>query len=978
MSNSYFRYSFILLFFLLLQSSSIQAAHVAGAQLNYTSLGSNQYEVTLRLYSHCNGGITHNNWAYIDVTPNTPFCGGAAAFRDTVFQISVEEVNNGCPSTTCSNTSYGLVRRVQVYKKIITVPSTSNCGWTFSTNWSYCRGTQNTQGCARSLGSATILDPIVTPLNSSPVLSSSPAFVFYNNQLQRLSSSMVDPDGDSLVYRVAAPQPHANNTGSGNSYRSGFSNTNPFLTTNNSFSFNSQTGEASFISPNLQEVSLDVAVDEYRNGQLIGTCRYSTYLFMVNNTNQVPAITQTAQWLNGTWVPQGTSTTFSSNTGSPVIIQIEMTDPDLTDSIRIDSTFSTLLQAYPNATIQTSYTSNNQITAEINLGLITQAHTFNVAFTDDKCPNAGLRILPISIARIDRSTLSGQLYVDTSGNCSWDIGEPILSNQLLRLSNGTQDWVTRTNSYGFYSFQVDSGDYTLTPFYSYLITDSCYLDSLVIPSGVASIQKDIPLDISIPCAYLEVSIGATLLRLCRNNTYYVNYCNRGLYTIDSAYVEVTLDPLFTITNSSIPISQQNGSTYTFYLGTLPPNACNTFSIDAVLDAACDFNNRGLTHCAIAEIFPQPDSSCTLWTGPALEVEGRCQNDSVSFRVVNTGQQALTTAQNYDILQDAMPLFNTTITNLAPGAATPWRYYPATGATYRAAIDHPSNYPWGLTASSTIEGCWNTTSSNPISTGMVNIFSMDEGAPYIGMDCQVNVIACDPNDKQAFPIGYDSLHYIHANEDIKYRIRFQNTGTYYAEDVVIVDTLSPFLDPNYLVPTVSSHSYTWELTYGNILTITFDNIMLPDSGRDLTGSQGFIDFKIKQQPDNPLGTLITNDVGIYFDQNPPVFTNTTFHTIGENFIQFINLPRVEKGQDLTVTAFPNPFNQATTLRVEDSKTYQKLTVQVYNALGQPVAQASSTNNNQEIILQRQHLSTGIYFYQLEGDGKLLHAGQLIVQ
>lgn len=51
---------------------------------------------------------------------------------------------------------------------------------------------------------------------------------------------------------------------------------------------------------------------------------------------------------------------------------------------------------------------------------------------------------------------------------------------------------------------------------------------------------------------------------------------------------------------------------------------------------------------------------------------------------------------------------------------------------------------------------------------------------------------DPNDKAAFPVGYGDEHFIERNTSIDYRIRFQNTGTDTAFNVVIVDTLSAWL------------------------------------------------------------------------------------------------------------------------------------------------------------------------------------------
>ncbi|MEZ4827745.1 MAG: hypothetical protein R3C61_15895 [Bacteroidia bacterium] len=74
----------------------------------------------------------------------------------------------------------------------------------------------------------------------------------------------------------------------------------------------------------------------------------------------------------------------------------------------------------------------------------------------------------------------------------------------------------------------------------------------------------------------------------------------------------------------------------------------------------------------------------------------------------------------------------------------------------------------------------------------------------------NVSSYDPNDKLALPVGYDTAHYIYDNTPLSYMVRFQNTGTAPARRVVIVDTLSPALDPLTIEPGGSSHAYTWRV------------------------------------------------------------------------------------------------------------------------------------------------------------------------
>jgi uncharacterized repeat protein (TIGR01451 family) len=134
-------------------------------------------------------------------------------------------------------------------------------------------------------------------------------------------------------------------------------------------------------------------------------------------------------------------------------------------------------------------------------------------------------------------------------------------------------------------------------------------------------------------------------------------------------------------------------------------------------------------------------------------------------------------------------------------------------------------------------------------------------------------AYDPNDKLAYTSGGSSEAWI-INEDewIDYTIRFQNTGTDTAFNVVITDTLPANLDPATLVMGPASHSpLQWELRGEGTLRVSFPNILLPDSNVNEPRSHGFVGFRIR--PRLPLlpGDEIINSANIYFDFNPPIIT-----------------------------------------------------------------------------------------------------------
>ncbi|MFN3874549.1 MAG: T9SS type A sorting domain-containing protein, partial [Flavobacteriales bacterium] len=139
--------------------------------------------------------------------------------------------------------------------------------------------------------------------------------------------------------------------------------------------------------------------------------------------------------------------------------------------------------------------------------------------------------------------------------------------------------------------------------------------------------------------------------------------------------------------------------------------------------------------------------------------------------------------------------------------------------------------------------------------------------------QVVTGSYDPNDKAAVTTtGGSAVYLIDQDEWIDYTIRFQNTGTDTAFNVIITDTLPPALDPASIQWGAASHPHLRELAGQGVLRFSFPNILLPDSGVSEPLSHGFVSFRIR--PHLPLapGTVIENTANIYFDYNPPVITD----------------------------------------------------------------------------------------------------------
>lgn len=181
-------------------------------------------------------------------------------------------------------------------------------------------------------------------------------------------------------------------------------------------------------------------------------------------------------------------------------------------------------------------------------------------------------------------------------------------------------------------------------------------------------------------------------------------------------------------------------------------------------------------------------------------------------------------------------------------------------------------------------------------------------------------AYDPNDKLVNPSRPDSLSLL--TTPLTYTLRFQNTGNDYAEDVVVSDTISEYLDISTFRVLHTSHpnQLTVIQDYDNprFVDFRFDNIYLPDSTTNLIGSNGHVMFTITPLEGLPEDTEINNTGHIYFDFNPAIVTNTTSTTLVESFPTSSTF---SEGKLNELYAFPNPTKGIIFL----NKPYEKIDI-----------------------------------------------------
>jgi uncharacterized repeat protein (TIGR01451 family) len=219
--------------------------------------------------------------------------------------------------------------------------------------------------------------------------------------------------------------------------------------------------------------------------------------------------------------------------------------------------------------------------------------------------------------------------------------------------------------------------------------------------------------------------------------------------------------------------------------------------------------------------------------------------------------------------------------------------------------------------------------------------------------QVVIGSYDPNDITVLEGATISVS--QTSDYLTYVVRFQNSGTAPATNVVVKDMVTNNLNPATMQIVASSHPFRSTLTEGNQLEFFFENIMLPAESADEPGSHGFIAYKMKPQSFVGLGSVMEKHADIFFDYNWPIVTNTATTTVSQlGTNQFA---------DNNMSIYPNPVQNAFMLKGKNFKNIQQL--EIYNVVGQKVLAVANPAADAQFDISA--LNSGTYIVKITSDG-----------
>lgn len=410
-------YTFMLFISAFIFHQDLFGSHFQGADITYECVGPCTYKVYLSAYRDCDG-ITSNfdPSSLLNFVPSSGTCPLPTQVSPWTNTVNGAEVTPVCPGVpTSCNTTGAAVSGVEEYSWEATYNfCAASPGCTYRIQWgSNARNADITSGAAnQSWGNnVTVINPFLSPCNSSPQFSTYPVPYICNNEVTTFAQGATDINGDSLVYRL------------GNCLTSGFGSVT--YNAGSGYSANTPMGNGWNVNLDPSNGNLTftpspggivsgvvcVYVDEYRNGVLIGTILRDMQVSVIDcgppDLNPVSAINQ-ASGTGGVIVDSLTANVCLGNTISFEIIGV---DPDSSSgnfqmawdkNLAING--ATFTEVGGLGQVDTINSSTHQATALFQWTPTVSdvgANTFVVTVQDSACPLPGRQELTYTINVVD-------------------------------------------------------------------------------------------------------------------------------------------------------------------------------------------------------------------------------------------------------------------------------------------------------------------------------------------------------------------------------------------------------------------------------------------------------------------------------------------------------------------------------------------------------------------------------------------------
>jgi PKD repeat protein len=308
------------------------ASHLYGADITYSCVNSCTTRVYLRAYRNCTGlSVVWNNLTWRPA----PGCVAPAAIGQWSPQVTTE-ITPICPTTATGCTVPGSpIGGIQEYYWFRDYNTCSVPACQYTLTYSDCCRNQAITGLASPGNTAffvaATINTAISPCNNSPQFMVPPVMMITQGQTAETSVAAHDADGDQLVYRLTTCRSDSVNTVA---YGLGYSANAP-MGPSWTVSLDSLTGQLTLgATPgNIVVGVICVRVDEYRNGQQIGSVtRDFLVMVLANQGNGIPIISSVSN-LTGNASVNGDEILMCNPT--PICFDITTTDANLAQNMAL-------------------------------------------------------------------------------------------------------------------------------------------------------------------------------------------------------------------------------------------------------------------------------------------------------------------------------------------------------------------------------------------------------------------------------------------------------------------------------------------------------------------------------------------------------------------------------------------------------------------------------------------------------------------
>ncbi|MDG1477375.1 MAG: hypothetical protein P8Q14_09530, partial [Vicingaceae bacterium] len=608
------------------------ATHLMGAEITYTHVSGNDYEVTLIIYRDCSGAGLSTNSA--NVTFESATCG--LNFNMPLPYVATNDVSQVCPgqTTTCNG---GTVPGTEqfIYRDIVSLPPCSDwiMHWNSGNRNPAITNLVNPNGA--NIYVQNTLNNIIGTNNNSPQYFNLPTPYLCANNLAIYSHAASDPDGDSLYYSLNNPLTTPGPPGTNIAFTGGYSLAQPMITAAG-MNLNQQTGEMCFTPTQAQVSVVSILIEEYRNGVLIGSQIREMQVVVTGCTNQNPTsgVTATCGGAGGLTNIVGGPSVDSLDQNSVrmcpndnVCFDVIFSDPD-GDNIDVATNIAVSI---PTATftIVNNNTPNPIATfcwtpTALDSGL----NVFAVILTDDACPISGTQTFTYDITVFDEPY---------AGEDDTICGPQ--SAQLNATGGATYTWF-----YDGTTTQVPVGpEFSCNPCFNPLATPLVTTSYYVVSSLTAACENTDTVTVNVVADFTPDALGDTTL---------CDYLNRPLDVVITAGAPGAYTYLW---NNAATLNNVNTQT-----PVASPTESTWYTVEVTSPLGCRKSDS-----ALVQVVPPPNvqinpGDSTICAGDVLNfsVESSCLYTLSMYDSWGDGWNG----QSLDIFENGVLIGNYTVTN----------------------------------------------------------------------------------------------------------------------------------------------------------------------------------------------------------------------------------------------------------------------------------------------------------------------------